>query len=257
MFEKIPFFIPKIYPERVWRIPSEEKKIYLTFDDGPIPEVTPWVLEQLRKFSAKATFFCIGENIQKYPGLFQQIISEGHAIGNHTQNHLNGWRIPVEEYVKNVFLAEKAIEGDPGTSGKLGVERENKTAARGKRKEERGINFSIQNSKWKIHLKKTTNHKPQTTNSKLFRPPYGKLTGRQAKQLRHQGYQIVMWDVLSRDYDAKVSASHCLKYILKNAASGSIIVFHDSLKAERNLRNVLSYVLQHYSKLEYTFEKLN
>ena len=197
-FVKMPRFIQRLYPERIWAFSREEKSIYLTFDDGPIPEVTPWVLDELKKYNAKATFFCIGENVQKHPEIFQRILSEGHSVGNHTFNHLNGWKTATSEYIENVDKAE----------GQMG-----------------------NNSKFKIQ------------DSRLFRPPYGKITSKQAKILQRKGFKIVMWDIISYDYDANTSPEKCLQNVLKNIKPGSVIVFHDSLKAEKNLRFVLPKVL--------------
>jgi len=187
----MPRFIQRLYPERIWAFSREEKSIYLTFDDGPIPEVTPWVLDELKKHNAKATFFCIGENVQKHPEIFQRILSEGHSVGNHTFNHMNGWKTATSEYIENVDKAE----------GQMG-----------------------NNSKFKIQ------------DSRLFRPPYGKITSKQAKILQRKGFKIVMWDIISYDYDANTSPEKCLQNVLKNIKPGSVVVFHDSLKAEKNLR---------------------
>lgn len=194
----MPRFIQRLYPERIWAFSREEKSIYLTFDDGPIPEVTTWVLDELKKYNAKATFFCIGENVQKHPEIFQRILSEGHSVGNHTFNHLNGWKTATSEYIENVDKAE----------GQMG-----------------------NNSKFKIQ------------DSRLFRPPYGKITSKQAKILQRKGFKIVMWDIISYDYDANTSPDKCFQNVLKNIKPGSVIVFHDSLKAEKNLRFVLPKVL--------------
>jgi len=185
-----------LYPERIWAFPASTNSVYLTFDDGPIPEVTPWVLDELKKYNAKATFFCIGENVKKHPEIFQRILTEGHSVGNHTFNHLNGAKTETLAYIENVERCHEAI-----------------------------------NSEVKIQ------------NSKLFRPPYGKITSKQAKILQQKGFKIVMWDIISYDYDANVSEEKCLQNVLKNINTGSVIVFHDSLKAEKNLRYVLPKVL--------------
>jgi len=190
----MPRFIQRLYPERVWAFPNKRDSVYLTFDDGPIPEVTPWVLDELKNHNATATFFCIGENAKKHPEIFQRIIAEGHAVGNHTFNHLNGWKTETSEYIENTLLAEKLIA------------------------------------------------------SKLFRPPYGKITSKQAKQLQQKGFKIIMWDVLSYDFDTTISEKKCLQSVLKNIKPGSIVVFHDSLKAEKNLRYVLPKVLRFVQK---------
>ena len=190
-------FVKRIFPKYIWDIPNHEKKVYLTFDDGPIPEITEWTLAQLKKHNAKATFFCIGDNIQKHPEVFQKVIKHGHAIGNHTFNHLKGWETSLEDYIENTQLCQSQI----------------------------------------IH------HSPFTTHN-LFRPPYGKIKPSQAGALRKLGYKIIMWDIISYDFDAETSEEKCLQNVLKNIKSGSIIVFHDSLKAERNLKYVLPKTLE-------------
>ncbi|HET8753138.1 MAG TPA: polysaccharide deacetylase family protein [Salinimicrobium sp.] len=215
MFEKVPGPVIKLFPERVWKIPTQKRAIYLTFDDGPIPELTPWVLEQLKKYNAKATFFCIGENIEKHPEIFRKIIFDGHSLGNHTQNHLNGWKTSSEEYVRNVLKAEVVIES----------------------------NFP----------EKEEEYHPKT---KLFRPPFGRITGKQVKLLREKNYKIIMWSVLSMDYSKNISVEKCYNNVVKNGISGNIFVFHDSLKAEKNLRSVLPRVLEHFQKEGFSFEKL-
>lgn len=176
--------------------------LYLTFDDGPIPEVTPWVLEQLEKFKAKATFFCVGDNVKKHPTVFEQVKRQGHSIGNHTFNHLNGWATEIVPYFHNV------------------------------------------------------RHCASLVNSVLFRPPYGKLRPKQAQFLQRH-YRIVMWDVLSGDFDAHVSPEQCFTNVINNAQNGSIVVFHDSLKAKDNLEYTLPKVLEYFSERGYNFEKLN
>tara|TARA_R110002020_G_scaffold68309_1_gene178996 strand:+ start:12309 stop:12923 length:615 start_codon:yes stop_codon:yes gene_type:complete len=186
----MPRFIQRLYPERIWAFSHEKASVFLTFDDGPIPEVTPWVLDELKKHNTKATFFSIGENVKKHPEIFERILSEGHSVGNHTFNHLKGSKTETSKYIENTLLAEKLIH------------------------------------------------------SKLFRPPYGKITSKQAKILQIKGFKIVMWDVISYDYDSTVSEEKCLQNVLKNIKPGSIIVFHDSLKAEKNLRYVLPKVLE-------------
>lgn len=196
-----------IFPNYVWDIPNDAKKVFLTFDDGPTPEITEWVLEQLKKYNAKATFFCIGNNIEKYPELFQKTIAEGHAIGNHTFNHLKGWKTSTEDYIENVKLFE------------------------------------------------TKNPKLVTRN--LFRPPYGKIKPSQSKRLRKLGYKIIMWDVLSRDYDQTISATQCLENVLPNVKTGSIIVFHDSLKAEHNLKYVLPKTLEFLKENGFVCDKID
>ena len=204
-------FLKLIFPEYIWEIPNNEKKIYLTFDDGPIPEITEWVLELLKTENIKATFFCIGENIQKHPEIFKQIITNEHAIGNHTLNHLKGWKTSTKKYLENVELCNSII-------------------------------------------KKTTISKLQ---SKLFRPPFGKIKNKQAKELQKLGYKIIMWDVLSYDFDNSLSAEKCLQSTIKNVSSGSIIVFHDSIKANRNLQFVLPKLIKQLKEKGFEFDKID
>jgi peptidoglycan/xylan/chitin deacetylase (PgdA/CDA1 family) len=201
--------IKRIFSNYVWDIPTVEKKVYLTFDDGPTPEITAWVINQLNEFDAKATFFCIGDNIQKYPEIFDSILRNGHIIGNHTFNHYNGWKTKTPSYIENVKLCKEAI---------------------------------IQNSKFKIQ------------NSNLFRPPYGKIKNAQAKTLLASGYKIIMWDILSADFDATITPEKCLENVLKNVAPGSIIVFHDSAKAFKNLEYTLPRTLQFLKDNQYQCE---
>lgn len=198
---KTPQFIQNLFPNFTWRIPTDEKEIYLTFDDGPIPEVTPWVLEQLAQFDAKATFFCVGDNIQKHPEVFKQIKKQGHSVGNHTFNHLNGWISDNIPYFHNV------------------------------------------------------RHCASLTQSELFRPPYGRLKPKQAQFLQRH-YRIVMWDVLSGDFDPNISKEQCLENVISNVHRGSIVVFHDSVKAFDKLEYVLPRVLEHFAERGYRFEPL-
>ena len=198
---KIPSFLQRIFSNYTLRMPTSDKVIYLTFDDGPIPTVTPWVLEQLAAYSAKATFFMIGENVHKNPTVFQQVIKAGHAIGNHTYNHLNGWQTKNKTYFQNVEECSKVID------------------------------------------------------SSLFRPPYGKIKPSQAKHLR-QRYNIVFWDILSGDFDANITSEQCLNNVLRQANNGSIVVFHDSLKAAQHLRYVLPKVLEFYHSKGFEFRAI-
>lgn len=204
---KTNYFIKRIFPNYVWDIPNHENKVYLTFDDGPTPEITEWTLEQLKKYDAKATFFCIGNNIEKYPEIFQKIIDENHAIGNHTFNHLKGWETNTEEYVENT----------------------------------RTCSF-IMREKGKA-LRQAQGDRDKEDAVELFRPPYGKIKPSQSRILRKLGYKIIMWDVLSRDFDQTITPEKCLDNVLQHVESGSIIVFHDSIKAEQNLKYVLPKTL--------------
>ena len=188
-------------------MPSHEKALYLTFDDGPVPGPTQFVLETLKKFGAKATFFCIGDNIRKHPKVYKEIIGAGHAIGNHTFNHLNGWRTKTSDYGKNVMLCEEQM------------------TAHGKQPDR-----------------------------KLFRPPYGVIRRNQIRLL--SAYNIIMWDVLSIDYDKNLPAEKCLKNSIHASRAGSIIVFHDSYKAEKNLTFALPRFIEHYSDQGFTFKSI-
>ncbi len=195
--------IKRIFSNYVWDIPTVEKKVYLTFDDGPTPEITAWVLNQLKAFDAKATFFCIGDNIRKYPDIFNSILLNGHTIGNHTFNHYNGWKTKTFNYIENVQLCKEAIQ------------------------------------------------QLTTDNRQLFRPPYGKIKNAQAKALIASGYKIIMWDILSADFDTTITPEKCLENVLKNVAPGSIIVFHDSAKAFKNLEYTLPRTLQFLKDNQY------
>lgn len=194
--------VKPFFPKRTWTISSKEKEIFLTFDDGPIPEVTPWVLKILRKHNAKATFFCIGDNINKHPELFKQISTEGHAIGNHTFHHLNGWRTSTEEYLEDVKRCQDEIESNAVTSN-------------------------------------------------IFRPPYGKCTSAQAKSILEKCNHIIMWDIISKDYDQYISKEKCFHRIRNQVKPGSIIVFHDSLKAKTNMKYALEKTLEEFSDFEF------
>jgi len=219
---KIPKLVQRMFPKRVWTFPKERNTVFLTFDDGPIPNITPWVIQELKKHKAKATFFCIGENIKKYPDIFKTLISEGHSTGNHTYNHLNGWKTNVSEYVKNVVLSETEA------------------------------------AKW--NQKSKIDHSSLVSEKEcqrlLFRPPYGKITNKQAEILQERGYKIIMWDILSADYNASISEEKCLQNVLTSIAPGSIVVFHDSFKAEKNLRYALPKVLDFISNKGWTCEKI-
>ncbi len=203
--------IKKIFSNYIWDIPNTENKIYLTFDDGPTPEITEWVLQELQKYNAKATFFCIGNNIEKHPEIFSKIINEGHSVGNHTFNHLNGWNTSTEEYLEN------------------------------------SIQWSVVSGQSEIYnLKSDSSQNDELAKQicNLFRPPYGKIKVSQSKKLRQLGYKIIMWDVLSADFDISITPEKCLQNVLQNVTTGSIIVFHDSLKAFPNLEYTLPKALK-------------
>lgn len=197
-----PFWMKCIYPDSVWSMPAGSRIIYLTFDDGPHPEATSFVLDQLAVYGAKATFFCVGENVVRYPDVFRRIVDEGHAIGNHTHHHLNGFKTEKEVYLHDVDEASCHIP------------------------------------------------------SKLFRPPYGRIRSGQRKQLRERGYSMVMWSVLSADFDKKVSREKCLRNVLENAVDGSIILFHDSEKALEQMSFALPRVLAYFSGEGFLFKKI-
>lgn len=205
-FIKTPWWAKVIFPSFIWGMPADDKAVYLTFDDGPHPTITPWVLEELKKYEAMATFFCIGNNVVQHQPVYNRILEEGHAIGNHTYHHLNGWKTVTKEYLHDVKKASEII----------------------------------------------------TTN--LFRPPYGKIKYAQVKKLtaamNTNEARVIMWDVLSADFDASVTVDVCTRNVLKNVSAGSIIVFHDTEKAAEKLRTVLPVVLNNLSNEGYKFKKI-
>jgi len=205
-FIKTPRILKHLFAKYTWSFFSDRKEIFLTFDDGPIPEVTEFVLDQLQQFNAKATFFCIGDNIRKHPAVFSRIVNEGHSVGNHTFNHLNGWKSSDTAYIENTSKCESLLPRQK---------------------------------------------------TKLFRPPYGKIKRKQAKQLLASGYKIIMWDVLSADFDPTITKKECLKNVLNNTKNGSIIVFHDSIKASEKLYYALPKVLREFSERGYEFKVIN
>lgn len=210
MLFRTPFFLPWFYSGLLWRVPTKEKKVYLTFDDGPVPGPTEFVLELLKKHQAKATFFCIGDNVRKHPAIFRKVIAEGHRIGNHTFHHLRGWKYSRKEYIQDTFLCESQMK-------------------------ESGLVLN-------------------NASKPLFRPPYGRITRAQIESLA--AYEIVMWDVLSKDYDQTISPEKILQGSIQATRPGSIVVFHDSLKAIRNLEYVLPRYLSYLKQEGYSFESL-
>ncbi|HEX8561833.1 MAG TPA: polysaccharide deacetylase family protein [Flavobacterium sp.] len=208
MWTKTHKVVKLLLPKLVWDIPTIEKTVYLTFDDGPVPEITEWVLEQLSGYQAQATFFCIGDNIRKNGDVFELLRQSGHKIGNHTFNHRNGWKTRNEEYFENVHQCEILL-----------------------------ADANIED--------------------KLFRPPYGKIKPSQSRKLRKMGYKIIMWDIISFDFSQSVSAEKCLENVLENVEPGSIIVFHDSVKAFNNLKYVLPKTLAYLKENGYTCAAVN
>jgi peptidoglycan/xylan/chitin deacetylase (PgdA/CDA1 family) len=204
---KTPAFIKKWFPELTWSVTVQKDIIFLTFDDGPIPEVTEFVLATLDSFEAKATFFCIGDNIRKYPTIFMDIINKGHSVGNHTFHHLNGWGKEGEKYMDDIQQCEVLITQYYG--------------------------------------------KP----SRLFRPPYGRLPRKHATKIL-SAYDIIMWDNLTGDFDPKLSPETCLNRAISNTEAGSVVTFHDSLKARNNLEFVLPQYLLHFSQKGFEFKAL-
>lgn len=194
---KTPRLIQNLFPNFKWSIPVTDKKVYLTFDDGPIPEVTPWVLDLLKEYDFKATFFCVGENAMKYPEILERIVAEGHTVGNHTFNHMNGWVTENIKYFHNIRRCAHLI------------------------------------------------------NSTLFRPPYGRLKPKQAQFIQRH-YDIIMWSLLSGDFDPALSKEMCLENVVSNINPGAIIVFHDSLKALDKLKYVLPKTLDHLKLLGFS-----
>jgi len=210
---KTSWWLKRLYPSFVWEMPSNEKSLYLTFDDGPHEQATPFVLDELKKYNAKATFFCIGKNVIDSPGIYKRILDEGHRVGNHSHNHLNGWKTKDTEYLSNIAEAAKYID------------------------------------------------------SNLYRPPYGKITKFQARLLQKQissdlqrplsSFKIIMWTVLSADFDASVSPEKCWNNVLLNTSPGSIILFHDSQKAYDKMSYALPKVLAYFSDKGYQFKSIS
>ncbi len=205
-----PLLLRKLFRSFVWRIPTKDLVLFLTFDDGPIPEVTPAVLTLLKKYNAKATFFCIGENVKKHPEVFQQVISDGHAIGNHTYNHLNGWKTRTEDYILNIDKCHGLLKSE------------------------------IKNPQSAIDF---------------FRPPYGKLSIAQYMKIKLD-YSIIMWDVLANDWKQNLTADDCFEIVKIKAKAGSIIVFHDSLKAEARMLPALQKTLKYFSDKGFRFDRI-
>jgi peptidoglycan/xylan/chitin deacetylase (PgdA/CDA1 family) len=206
-------------------MPGTDPFLFLTFDDGPTPEVTLQVLDILKRFDAKATFFCVGENIKKHPDVFHKILEDGHAVGNHTFHHLDGWKTDTRKYLGDVFKCQDLIK-------------------------------EISGQQMLVHSLKPTANCELPTAGLLFRPPYGKLKPAQIKSLR-KDFKIIMWDVLSRDYNQNISEEQCLLNVTRHARNGSIVVFHDSMKAKDRVLYALPKVLEHFSKQHFSFKALS
>jgi peptidoglycan-N-acetylglucosamine deacetylase len=202
---KTPWWMKKwLYPDYLWSMPRNQRKIYLSFDDGPHPLATGFVLDVLKQYNAKATFFCIGKNVAAHPEVYSRILSEGHATGNHTQDHLNGWKTKDKQYFDNITQASMYID------------------------------------------------------TSLFRPPYGRITRFQGKQVAEKmGLTVVMWSVISGDFDIAITPEKCWKNVQRSAGNGSIIVFHDSEKAMERMVYALTETLAYFSKKGFVFEKLS
>lgn len=195
---QFPVFLRPLFGKVTWRVKSKSRLIYLTFDDGPVPEVTPRVLDILDQYGWKATFFCVGENVHKYPELYDEILRRGHHVGNHSYNHVRGFQLSTQEYVANVNKASELID------------------------------------------------------SKLFRPPHGRIRSSQIKALRND-YQIIMWDVITYDYDKKKTPEAVFNIIRRHSKKGAIVVFHDSVKAEKNVLSVLPKALAYWNEQNYQY----
>lgn len=204
-FIKTPKSLQLLHPKRTWQMDVNTKDIYLTFDDGPHASITNFVLDELKQYNAEATFFCIGKNVADNPSVYKRIINEGHAVGNHTQHHLNGFKTTDKAYVDDVLEASKFID------------------------------------------------------SYLFRPPYGRLKTFQANILTSlkKPYRIIMWSLLSGDFDSKISPERCLENVLFKISNGAIVVFHDSEKAAERMMYALPKVLKILSEKGYTFKKIS
>ncbi len=199
--ERPPLLYRMLFPETVWRLHFEPNTVYLTFDDGPIPEVTPWVLDTLDRYGVKATFFMVGQNVERNPEIYHEVLRRGHSVGNHTMNHMQGAHVTCKTYLHNVFTAHELIK------------------------------------------------------SRLFRPPHGLLRWGQSKVLRSR-FAIIMYDLVSHDYSRKLTGEQVLDNVKRYARNGSIIVFHDSLKAEKNMKYALPRAIEWLQEQGYEFGKI-
>ena len=220
--------LKKLYPSALWRMDPDEKAIYLTFDDGPIPEVTPWVLDKLEQFDVKATFFMVGDNVRKHPDIFRMVVERGHGIGNHTMHHIKFFDRNSLRYMADVREMEQIVNEN------LTVSQEDE-------------NYELFNSQLSIFNTK-----------KLFRPPHGFLNHYQYEKLKWAGYKIVMWDLVTRDYSYKLRPPQVLSNVLRYTRNGSIITFHDSLRSwnRGNLQYALSHALWFFKEEGYQFKLL-
>lgn len=198
----IPTFLRVLFPKLTWRVKTRDKEVFLTFDDGPHPHITTWVLQQLRQYNAKATFFCVGQNAQRYPEIVTNITHAGHQLGNHTMQHVSGWSTNNNEYIQDIEACAHVLP------------------------------------------------------SRLFRPPYGRITPKQIGLVQRLGYQIIMWDVLTRDYDSQLNVQKAYAACMQHIQPGSVVVFHDSEKAEKQLYQLLPLLLAHLSQRGYRFAAL-
>jgi len=200
-FHKSPAIFKKLLPEAIFKIESSEKLVYLSFDDGPTPEVTPWVLHCLEQYNAKATFFCLGKNVQLYPDIYQSIVDKGHAVGNHTFSHLNAWKYSTQKYAEDIENCAQYV------------------------------------------------------NSKLFRPPYGRIKPQQLKLLSKK-YSVIMWDIQTGDFNARLNRERAISECKKGIEPGSIILMHDSVKARQNLQYILPRLLEFLKDENYSCEPI-
>ncbi len=202
LIERPPLFYRLLFPEAIWRIKHRRRKVvFLTFDDGPIPEVTPWVLDTLDRYGIKATFFMVGDNVRRHPELLEEVRRRGHAVGNHTMHHLQGMKVTAYRYMHDISEANDLID------------------------------------------------------SPLFRPPHGLLRWKQARAIKDR-YNLVMYDLVTRDYSKKLNPEQVFNNVRRYVRNGSIIVFHDSLKAEKNMKAVLPRAIEYLRSLGYEFEPL-
>ncbi|MEO5788749.1 polysaccharide deacetylase family protein [Gelidibacter sp.] len=236
---KTPQLIKGIFPKYVWNMPDDQKVIYLTFDDGPTPEITHWTLDLLKSYHAKATFFCIGNNIQKHPQIFKEILKDGHAVGNHTFHHLKGWKTDTDVYIEDVLKTQEIIDFENPKS-----------------KSQIPNPIDDSSSICDSHQSAINNLQSLINNQMLFRPPYGKIKSSQGKQLINLGYKIIMWDVLAFDWKNSLSEEQCANNVISKAGAGSIVVFHDSVKASTRMKYALTKTLEHFSKEGYQFKTL-